>query len=84
MIIEFPFLRAKELHMFLLIMRTCSFFTPLYVGNKYVRLVYTWYKNIFRMIAVLIEFFAVNKNNNLMKKISKIDSDRKERIECYC
>ena len=37
------------------------FFTLLYVGDTYARLVYTWYKNIFCMIAVLIVFFAVNR-----------------------
>ena len=36
-------------------------FTFLYVAVTYARLVYTWYKNIFRMIAVLIVFIAVNK-----------------------
>ena len=42
-------------------MRTLSYFTLLYVGYIYAMLVYTWYKNIFRMIAVLIVFLAVNK-----------------------
>ena len=37
------------------------FFTIVYVGGLYARLVYTWYKNIFRMIAVLVVFLAVNK-----------------------
>ena len=59
--ISFTFLRAKDLRTSLLIMRTCSFFTLLYVGGKYARLVYTWYKNIFFMIAVLIVFLAVNE-----------------------
>ena len=57
---SFPFLRAKYLRTSLLIMRSSSFLTLLYVGDTYARLVYTWYKNIFRMIAVLIIFFAVN------------------------
>ena len=57
---SFPFLRAKGLRTSLLIMRTCIFFTLLYVGDTYVRLVYTWYKNIFLMIAVLIVFHAAN------------------------
>ena len=34
--------------------------TLLYVGGKYARLFYTWSKNIFHMIAVLIVFLAVN------------------------
>ena len=59
--LSFPFLRAKDLRTSLLIMRTRSFFTLLYVGGTYARLVYTWYKNIFRMIAVLIVFHAANK-----------------------
>ena len=33
--ISFPFLLAKELHRFLLIMRTCSFYSP--VGRGYIR-----------------------------------------------
>ena len=60
MIISFPFLRAKDLRMSLLIMITCSFLTLLYVGDIYDRLVYTRYKHIFRTIAVLMVFFAVN------------------------
>ena len=42
-------------------MRTCSFFTLLYVGGTCARLVYTWYKHIFRMIAVRILFHAANE-----------------------
>ena len=34
---SFPFLRAKDLRTSLLIMRTCSFFTLLYVGGTYAR-----------------------------------------------
>ena len=34
-IISFPFLRAKDVRTFLLIMRTRSFFTLLYVGGTY-------------------------------------------------
>ena len=46
---------------------------------------YTWYKNIFRMIAVLIVFLAVNGGKrNLMKTISKQDSEEKETRQCYC
>ena len=41
-------------------MITRFFLTLLYVGDTYARLVYTWYKNIFRTIAVFIVFFAVN------------------------
>ena len=68
MIISFPFLRAKYLHRFPLIMRTCSFLTLLCIGGTYARLLYIWYKHIFDMIAVLIVFLAVNKKRNLMKK----------------
>ena len=60
MIVSFLFLLAKELSRFLLIVRTFSFFTLLYVGGAYARLVYTWYKNIFHMISVLIVFLAAN------------------------
>ena len=38
--ISFPFLRAKDLYTSLLIMRTRSFFTLLYIGGTYARLVY--------------------------------------------
>ena len=36
-------------------------FTILYVGGKYSRLVYNWYKNIFHAFAVLILFHAANE-----------------------
>ena len=66
--ISFPFLLAKDLRRFLLIMRTRSFLTLLYEGGTYARLVYTWYKNIVHVIAVLIVSFAANKTRrNLMK-----------------
>ena len=48
MIILFPFLRAKGLRRFLLIMRTCIFLTLLYVGVTYKSFVYTWCQNILR------------------------------------
>ena len=83
--ISFPFLGAKYFRTSLLIMRTLVFFTLLYVGGTYARLVYTWYKNIFCTIAVLIVFFAVNrKKSDLMKTIPKQDSDKIETRECYC
>ena len=73
---SFPFLRAKDLRISLLIMRTRSFFTLLYTGGTYARLVYIWYKHIFRMIAVMIVFHAANGDKrNLTKTISKRDSD---------
>ena len=53
-------LRAKYLRISLLIVRTRSFFTLLYVRGTYARLLYNWYRNIFRVIAVLIVFLAVN------------------------
>ena len=66
-------------------MRARSFFTLLYVEGTYSRLVYTWYKNIFHMIAVLIVFFEVNGGEmNLMKTIPKLDSSETEMIQCYC
>ena len=74
--ISFPFLLAKELHRFLLIMGTRSFFTLLYVEGTCARLVYNWYKNIFHMIAVLIVFIAANEKKESDEKISKRDSDK--------
>ena len=60
-------------------------FTLQYVGGTYARLVYTWYKNIFYMIAVLIVFLAVKGGGiNLMKTISKQDSNETETRQCYC
>ena len=41
-------------------MRTHSFFTLLYVGGTFARLVYIWCKNIFRKIAVLILFHSAD------------------------
>ena len=41
--ISYLFLHAKDLRTSLFIMRTRSFFTLLYIGNIYTRLVYTWY-----------------------------------------
>ena len=58
-------------------MRTCSFFTLLYVGRTYERLVYTWYRNIFRMIAELIVFLAANVKKGIWwKKYQKITANR--------
>ena len=67
--ISFPFLRVQHLRRFFY-HDNLQFFTLLYVGGKYARLVYTWYKSIFRMISVLIVFHAAKKKN-LMKTISK-------------
>ena len=66
--ISFPFLLDKDLRIFLLIVRTCSFFTLLYVGGAYPRLVYTWYKNIFHMIAVLIVFLRYSRKKESDEK----------------
>ena len=63
--ISFPFLRAKDLSTSLLIIQTSSLFTILYVGGTYERLVYTWYKNVFRMIALLIVFLEANKKKRI-------------------
>ena len=82
--ISFLLLLSKDLHTPLLIMRTGSFFTPLYVGDTYTRLVYTLYKTIFRMIAVLIVFLAVNEKRNTIKIISNRDSDETETRQCNC
>ena len=54
------------------------------MGGTYARLVYTWYKIILRMISVLIIFLAVNgEKRNLMKKISKQDSNKTETRQWY-
>ena len=42
------------------------------MGGEYARLVYTWYKNIFRMIAVLIAFLAVNREKVIRLKQYKM------------
>ena len=78
--ISFQFLLAKDLCRFLLIMRTRSSFTLLYVGGTYAGLVYTWYKNIFYMIAVLIVFLSVNEkkecDENNIKTRQQQDRDK--------
>ena len=51
------------------------FFTLLYVGGTYARLVCTWYKIIFRMIVVLIVFIAANKEYEYDENNIKRDSD---------
>ena len=55
----FPFLRAKYLRTSLLIMKTLFLNSPLR-RVTYARLLYIWYKNIFRMIALLVVFHAAN------------------------
>ena len=83
--ILFSFLLTKTIHRFLLILRTRSFFTLLYLEGTYARLVYTWYKNIFYMIAALIVYLAEKyKNRNQMTTISKRDSDDTEMRQCNC
>ena len=57
---SFPFLRTNDLRLSLLIMRTRIFYTLVHVGT-YTRLVYSWYQNIFHVIAVLIVFHAENE-----------------------
>ena len=74
---SFPFLCAKDLSMSLLIMRTCRFLTLMYIGGTYALVVYIWYKNVFRMIAVLIVFCAANKkkepDENSIKTRQRLD-----------
>ena len=67
-----------------MITRTRSFFTLLYVEGIYARLVYTWYKNIFHMIALLIVFLAVNGKKESDEKIAKLDRNETETRQCYC
>ena len=76
MVISFPFLLAKDLRGFLLITRTHSYFTLLYVQVKYARVVYTWCKNIFHMFAVLIIFLAANEKNEYDEKNIKTRQQR--------
>ena len=81
MIISFPFLRSKDLHTYLLIMRACSFLTLLYVGVTYARLVFSWHKTIFRIIAVFILFHAANgekmeSDENNIKTRQQLDRDK--------
>ena len=77
--ISFPFLHAKDLRTSLLIIITCGFFTLMYVGGTYARLVYTWYKNIFHTIAVLLVFLAAGKkkesDENNIKTRQQIDRE---------
>ena len=49
-------------------MITHSIFTLIYVGGTYATFFYTWYKNIFCMIAVLIVLLAVNKKKEYDEK----------------
>ena len=57
-------------------MRNCSFLSLLDVGSTYSRLVYTWYKNSFHMIAVLIVFLAANKKKESDEKNTKTRQQR--------
>ena len=82
--ISFPFLRAKDLRAYLLIMRTCIFFNLVNVGDTNAKLVYTWYKNIFRTIAVFIVFFQwtgeKESDENNTKTRQRRDRDRYETV----
>ena len=49
------------------------------MGGTYARLVYTWYKNIFHMISVLIVFLAANEKSNQMKKYQNYTATRQKR-----
>ena len=40
-------------------------FTLMYIGGTYERLVYNWYNNIFRMLAVMIVFLVVNQKKEI-------------------
>ena len=83
--ISFSSLSAKDLRTFILIMRTRSFFTLLYVGGTHARLVSTSYKHIFHMIAVLIVFLEMNGGERIMTKtISTQDSEKNDTRQCYC
>ena len=68
---SFPFLRANDLRSSLLIIRAHSFFTLLYVGGTYARLVYSWHQNIFHVIGVLIVFHLGNKKTGRKKYQNK-------------
>ena len=63
-------------------MRTRSFFSPVHRGlirNVSVHLV----QNIFRIIAVLIDFLSANRGeSNLMRTITKQDSNETQKRQC--
>ena len=40
-------------------------FTLMYIEGTYERLVYNWYNNIFRMLAVMIVFLVVNQKKEI-------------------
>ena len=63
---SFSFLRTNALRSYLFIMRTHSFYSLVCRGT-YARLVYSWYQNIFLVIAVLIVFHVVNEKNRIQK-----------------
>ena len=66
--ISFPFLIAKDLGKFLFIMRTCSFFTLMYVGGTYAH-----------MITVLIVFIVFNGGKVIWWKKYQNDTAMRQR-----
>ena len=50
----------------------------MYVGGTYARLVYSWYQNIFHVIAVLIVFHAANEKTRKETILKKDSKSRKE------
>ena len=50
----------------------------MYVGNTYARLVYSWYQNIFHVIAVLIVFHAGNEKTRKKTILKQYSKSRKE------
>ena len=59
-------------------------FTLLYVGGTYARLVYSWYQNIFHMIAVLIVFHAANEKKQNENNIKTIQQLKTETRNFFC
>ena len=60
--------------------QSSQFFSLLYVGGTYARLVYNWYRNIFHAFAVLIVFHAANEKTG-RKQDKKREQNKGRKIE---
>ena len=80
--ISFPFLLSTVLRRFLLITRPRSFYSPIsrgYICTFKVHLLQKYFPHDFST-----DSLSCRKKSNLMKKISKRDSDKTERRQCNC
>ena len=80
--ISFPFLLSTVLRRFLLITRPRSFYSPIsrgYICTFKVHLLQKYFPHDFST-----DSLSCRKKSNLMKKISKRDSDKTETRQCYC